>query len=121
MIYERQAAYYEALAKSTEIAESSPFIEFMLETILNAIKAKATPQVTELLKIMDSEMNRRQLQAALGLKDRFHFREAYILAALTAGLIEMTIPGKPTSRLQKYRLTEKGRHFLKHPSLQRNK
>lgn len=30
-----------------------------------------------------------------------------------AGLVEYTIPDKPTSRLQKYRLTEKGRNLLK--------
>jgi len=27
-------------------------------------------------------------------------------------LIEMTIPGKPSSRLQKYRMTEKGQNLL---------
>jgi len=32
---------------------------------------------------------------------------------LVAELVEMTVPDKPRSRLQKYRLTEKGRAWLK--------
>ena len=37
---------------------------------------------------------------------------AYIRPALEAGLIEMTIPDKPNSSNQRYRLTPKGREFL---------
>ena len=58
-------------------------------------------------------MTRQQLQAAIRLKDDEHFRKAYLLPALEAGLIEMTIPDKPRSSRQKYRLTEKGRTQLK--------
>lgn len=57
-------------------------------------------------------MGRQELLAVLGLKDRFHFRDAYLIPALDSGLIEMTIPDKPTSRFQKYRLTAKGRIWL---------
>ena len=39
------------------------------------------------------------------------FRERYLKPALDLGLIEMTIPGKPNSRLQQYRLTDQGRKF----------
>ena len=38
------------------------------------------------------------------------------MPALAAGLIERTLPGKPNSRLQKYRLTAQGRTwFSRHP------
>jgi predicted transcriptional regulator len=46
------------------------------------------------------------------MKDREHFRQAYIEPLVNAGWIERTIPDKPTSRLQKYRLTDKGRYWL---------
>jgi len=38
------------------------------------------------------------------LSDAKSFRQRYLLPALTEKLIEMTIPDKPNSRLQKYRL-----------------
>jgi len=49
----------------------------------------------------------------LGLADREHFRKAYLQPALAQGLIEPTLPNKPNSRLQQYRLTEQGRALLK--------
>jgi len=48
----------------------------------------------------------------LGLKSQANFRDRYLLPALAAGLVEMTIPEKPNSRLQKYRLTAQGRQIL---------
>jgi len=50
-----------------------------------------------LLAAMTGEMRRQDMQSALGLKREEHFREAYFVPALTAGLLEMTIPGKPRS------------------------
>jgi len=50
---------------------------------------------------------------ALELKDEKHFRKYYQQVAVAAGFLEMTIPDKPNSRLQKYRLTEKGRASLR--------
>jgi ATP-dependent DNA helicase RecG len=61
---------------------------------------------------MTGEMTRRDIQERLGLKQREHFYAAYLTPALAAGLIERTAPDKPTSRLQRYRLTEKGREWL---------
>ena len=58
-------------------------------------------------------MTRQQIQATLGLKHEDHFRLAYVLPALEAGWIEMSIPDKPRSRNQRYRLTRAGRDHLR--------
>jgi len=57
-------------------------------------------------------MSREALQSTLGLQDRKSFRELYLRPALADDLIEMTIPDKPNSRLQKHRMTDKGRRWL---------
>src|SRR5690554_6285350 len=49
------------------------------------------------------------MQADLGLKHRPTFRANYLYPALEADLIEMTIPDKPNSSQQKYRLTAQGK------------
>ena len=77
-----------------------------------------TPPVTQpvkrLLNLLSNrgDMGARAIREALGLKDRTHTRDAYISPALHEGLIEYTIPQKPTSRLQKYHLTKKGTKWL---------
>jgi len=73
---------------------------------------QATPQVQKLLASLSGEMSRTELMNALGLKDRMHFAREYLLPALEAGFIEMTIPDKPKSPQQKYRLTQKGKNIL---------
>jgi ATP-dependent DNA helicase RecG len=42
------------------------------------------------------------------LANREHFRKNYLQPASEINLIELTIPEKPNSSKQKYRLTEKG-------------
>ena len=62
------------------------------------------PQVKELLKVLGSlELSRQEIQEKLGLKDRKSFADRYLNLALEQSFIEMTIPDKPKSRLQKYR------------------
>jgi hypothetical protein len=77
----------------------------MLRMIFEAVSS-TTPQVQHLLEALKGEMSRAQLLNAVGLKDRKSFRERYIALALTAGLIEMMLPEKPNSPLQRYRLTD---------------
>ena len=58
-------------------------------------------------------MSRQEIQQALGLKHDDHFRNAYLIPALQAGLIERTIPDKPRSSKQRYRVTPAGRRYLR--------
>ncbi|GAB0109979.1 Fic family protein [Pseudoalteromonas distincta] len=120
--------YCEAINSSTKTGDSSVFIEYVLKNILDASKdltlqlqaeapepqalpkkenAAETLQVKALINVLEEAgeaLNRKQLQARLALKDRKHFRERYLKPAMDAALIEMTIPDKPNSKLQKYRL-----------------
>ena len=119
LIFEHQAEYYQVLQESARQTDSGPFIAFMLRMILDTVTA-STPEVARevspevrLLSGFAGKMNRQQLKTALGLKDDEHFRKAYLLPALEAGLIERTIPDKPRSSRQKYRLTHKGRERIK--------
>lgn len=53
-------------------------------------------------------MTGQELRQKLDLRDMKHFRKTYLQPALDAGLIEMTLPDKPHSRRQRYRLTPTG-------------
>ena len=59
-------------------------------------------------------MTGEQLRQGLNLSHKGHFRRAYLQPALKSGLVEMTIPDKPTSRNQRYRLSPRGQKRLKH-------
>ena len=73
---------------------------------------QVTPEVTRLIDSLKGDMSRAELMAMLGLKDTEHFRKVYLAVAIEKGVIERTIPDKPNSRLQKYRLTELGKKML---------
>ena len=124
LVFERQEAYYRALQESTLESDSGPFIVFMLAALHDALVSvtpqvapPVTPQVLELLRVVKSDASRAELQAVLGLRDRKSFFERYLRPALALGLLEMSIPDKPNSRLQKYRLTDKGRQVKQCESL----
>lgn len=55
---------------------------------------------------------RETLQEAAEIPDCEHFQTAYLKPLIAARWLELTIPDKPNSRLQKYRLTEAGRAWL---------
>jgi ATP-dependent DNA helicase RecG len=72
------------------------------------VAGEVTGEVRKILLVCRGEMSRRQLQEVLSLKSEENFRQLYLMPALLSGFIEMTIPDKPNSRMQKYRLTPKG-------------
>ena len=58
------------------------------------------------------ELGNAEIRARLQLKDRADVRDRYVRPSLAGGWVEMTIPDKPSSRMQKYRLTAVGRVLL---------
>ena len=135
LVFQHQQAYYDALAESTKQTDSAPFIEFMLNRILEAIQAaeptgqlndqssdqvgdQVSDQVSRLLMVMNvkrkgsTAWNSKNLMQALSLSHRPTFRNNYINPALAQGWIEQTQPDSPRSPTQGYRLTAKGLGWL---------
>lgn len=59
-----------------------------------------------------SEKTISALMKVLGRSDRTKFRNQVLKPLMEAGWLEMTIPDKPTSSKQQYRLTAKGKNLL---------
>ena len=76
------------------------------------LTSQVTPQVAALLEAARQPLSREELPRILGLRDRMHFRKAYLEPLLVAGWLEMTAPDKPRSRLQRYRITAAGQGTL---------
>ena len=76
------------------------------------VTGQVSEQVVQVVLASQREHSRAALMEAVGLGHREHFRESYLVPALAAGYLEMTIPDKPTSSRQRYRLTPAGHAFL---------
>ncbi|GMQ78292.1 MAG: helix-turn-helix domain-containing protein [Anaerolineae bacterium] len=74
---------------------------------------QVTPQEAAVLATARNPATRTELQKSAGLRDREHFVNTCLNPLLKAGLLEMTIPDKPRSSKQKYRLTDAGKRLLK--------
>ena len=59
-------------------------------------------KMKELRVFCKTPRSRVEMQGFLGLKDKNNFKNNYLIPMLEKGLIEMTIPDKPTSKNQKY-------------------
>jgi len=66
----------------------------------------------EILTFFQEPETGKDIQDAIGLRHRETFLDNYLNPLIQSVMLERTIPDKPTSRFQKYRLTEKGRAWL---------
>jgi Fic family protein len=114
VIRDQQAEYYKILAACDKAGNSTAFIEFLLSALVVALRdSPSTDQVTDqvsdqvaaLLRTIGTKtLSALECMNRLKLSHRPTFRANYLNPALSAGLIERTIPDKPQSRLQKYRV-----------------
>ena len=64
--------------------------------------------MAQLIKAIENEHSSTDLMALVEIKHRPTFLYNYLQPAIESGLVELTIPDKPKSSKQKYRLTKKG-------------
>jgi len=123
IIHAHQSDYYQALHDSTQAGSSTVFLEFMLGVIRAALSDQMTEQVAEqateqvarlLMVVREGQFSTRELMARVGLSHRPTFLYDYLQPALAGGWLEMTIPDRPKSPRQQYRLTKAGRELITH-------
>lgn len=84
------------------------------DPVTDSVTDPVTDPVVRLLHtLMEGPLAPSDIQEMLALKHRPTFKANYLRPALEHGWIEPTLPDKPNSRLQQYRLTEKARALLK--------
>ncbi|WP_235187710.1 Fic family protein [Methylobacter tundripaludum] len=106
-IRERQDNYYRVLAEADHSTEATPFVEFMLQALCDAIGEAVTTdqvgdhvtdQVRRLLEVVgNKKLNSTDLMHALGLSHKPTFRKNYLNPALDGGWLERTQPDSPRS------------------------
>ena len=69
-------------------------------------------QTKDILKFCTVERTLEDIMRQFGMSHKTYFRRTYINPLLDDGLLRMTIPDKPTSRNQRYIVTQKGQDLL---------
>jgi Fic family protein len=118
VIRHQQAEYYAALSAADKASDATGFVEYMLKALLSAMqevveapsqhqvgtKSELTVEQSYVLAIFKGEMTLMALMKEVNRSDRSKFRSQVLNPLMDAGLVEPTIPDKPTSSKQKYRL-----------------
>jgi hypothetical protein len=88
--------------------ESAP-VEAPVEALVEALVELAETEKKIVVALSTNMLGKKDLLGLLDYRQATGNYKKSINKLLQAGLIERTLPDKPNSRLQKYRLTEKGR------------
>lgn len=94
IIYVHQQDYYRALAESNAEGASTPFVEFMLGVIRQALMSASTEQATEqvlnlLARMGEGDDSAKSLMTLMGLSHRPTFLYDYLHPALAGGWLEL--------------------------------
>jgi Fic family protein len=124
VLYRNRPQYYQAISDARKANDSGVFIEFTLSALYEIIVEQTKHQVRHqdkrqvdltdtqiaVLNVLGKKaLSRKEIFAAIGMNGDSRAFKRHIEPLLDAALIEMTVPNKPNSRLQKYRLTEAGK------------
>lgn len=74
----------------------------------SALSLNDLKDIDKLLVFCMEKRSITEMLSFMHLSDRTKFRRKYIYPLLDAGILQMTIPDKPNSQNQRYRLTDKG-------------
>lgn len=105
-----------ALTAAQVTAQVDGTSKFLQEGELGWIQP-ASEQVTaqviaQVVHFCSEPRGAREIMALLGMRHWKTFQMNYLSTLLDSGLLEMTVPDKPRSSKQKYRLTDEGRRLL---------
>ncbi|GHV83686.1 Fic family protein [Spirochaetia bacterium] len=117
VLYQNRPQYYQAIEDAREANDSGAFIEFTLSAIFDIIALQqkhqdkhqvglSDIQRTVLKALENKTLSRKEIFVVIELNGDSRSFSRHIEPLLSAGLIEMTVPDKPNSRMQKYRLAD---------------
>jgi Fic family protein len=128
VLYQNRPQYYQAIEDARRANDSGVFIEFTLSAIFDIIaqqekhqvkhedkhQVKITDTAFAVLKALDGRtLSRKEIFAAIGLIGDSRSFKRNIEPLMAEGFIEMTVPDKPNSKLQEYKLTGKGLELIR--------
>ena len=128
ILYQNRSKYYQAIEDARSANDSGIFIEFTLSAVFNSIIDQEQHQVNHeeqhqveltetqrsiLEMLEDVILSRKNIFSKIGIKGDSRSFKRHIKPLLVDGFIEMTVPDKPNSKLQRYRLTDRGKSVIR--------